>query len=151
MLTAKQLNNRRVVLAKKTIQYFLLPQQIHHLIQTGHLTDVQSNLTTTEERKILQDVVLSHHPLNMESRQHHHHHHHYYHHPNQGEHKSMFYKAFPFLQPLISGSIQRGGVHIPSDYNLQYKMPNTHQITAAEREGDFLLLSKTDEALNVFQ
>merc|ERR1719209_1306049 len=91
MLTAKQLNNRRVVLAKKTIQYFLLPQQFHYY--------------------------------------------HYYHHPNQGEHKSMFYKAFPFLQPLISGSIQRGGVHIPSDYNLQYKMPNTHQITAAEREG----------------
>ena len=139
MLTAKQLNNRRVVLAKKTIQYFLLPQQFHHLIQTGQLTDVQSNLTTTEEKKILQEVVLSQHPLNMESRQHHHHHHHYHHHPNQGEPQSLFYKAFPFLQRLISGSA-RQRAHIPSDYTLQYQMPNTHQITAGEREGDFLLL-----------
>ena len=81
---------------------------------------------------MLQEVMLN---LNMESSQHHHHHHHhhYYHHPSQGEPQTLFYKAFPFLQPLISGS-----AHIPSDYNLQYQMPNGHQITAAgEHGGDF--------------
>ena len=124
MLTARQWNNRRVVLAKKTIEYFLLPQQFHHLIQTGQLTDVQSNLTTTEERKILQGGLI-HLPLNMESPQHHHHHHHY-HHPIHREHQSMFYNAFPFLQPQIS-----------SDYSLQFQ-PSGLQIAAAGKLGSVL-------------
>ena len=128
MLTARQWNNRRVVLAKKTIEYFLLPQQFHRLIQTGQLTDVQSNLTTTEERKILQEGLI-HLPLNNES-PHHHHHHHHYHHPNPREPQSMFYSAFPFLQPLMSGSVRRR-LHNPSDYSLQFQ-PNTFQVAAGE-------------------
>ena len=124
MLTGRQWDNRRLVLAKKTIEYFLLPQQLHHLIQTGQLTDIQSNLTTSrEERKISQGG------LNRESPQHHHHHH--YHHPNHREPQSIFYNAFPFLQPLMPGSV-RQRPHIPSDYSLQFQ-PNAFQIAA----GDF--------------
>ena len=135
MLTGRQEgNNRRVVLAKKTIEYFLLPQQFHHLIQTGQLTDVQSNLTTTEERKILQGGLI-HLPLNMESPQHHHHHHHY-HHPIHREPQSMFYNAFPFLQPLMSGS-ERREPQISSDYSLQFQ-PSGLQIAAAGKLGSVL-------------
>ena len=107
MLTAKDSEDRRVVLAKKTIQYFLLPHHINHLIQTGQLSDVQSNVTTSEEREILQ-ATLNYHLLNlknaqnmqssldMDSPQHHHHyyqqHHHHYHHQPQ---------AFPNALPLM--------------------------------------------------
>ena len=109
MLTAKDSEDRRVVLAKKTIQYFLLPHHINHLIQTGQLSDVQSNVTTSEEREILQ-ATLNYHLLNlknaqnmqssldMDSPQHHHHyyqqHHHHYHHQPQAD----FPNALPLMQ-----------------------------------------------------
>ena len=108
MLTAKGLNNKRLVLVKKTLQYFFLPQVLHNLIKLGKLTDLQSNMTSIKENKIFL-AGLRHHPLHMaspEQQQHHHHHHHHYHQDNHPEPHPMLHEALPFLQPLLPRSMR---------------------------------------------